>query len=98
MDWEFGINRCKLVYVGWINNKDLLYSTEYYILCLMVNHNGKKYIKNRSSHCGSAETNPTSIHKVRSLASLSGLRIQHCCELWYRSQTQLRSRIAVSVV
>ena len=23
-DWEFGISRCKLLYVGWINNKDLL--------------------------------------------------------------------------
>ena len=29
--------------------------------------------------------------RVRSLASLSGLRIRHCHELWYRSQTQLRS-------
>ena len=34
----------------------------------------------------------------RSLASLSGLRIWHCCELWYRSQTWLGSRIAVTVV
>ena len=24
MDWEFGISRCKLVYIGWINNKVLL--------------------------------------------------------------------------
>ena len=24
---------------------------------------------------------------IRSLASLSGLRTWHCCELWYRSQT-----------
>ena len=22
--WEFGISRCKLVYIGWINNKVLL--------------------------------------------------------------------------
>ena len=29
--------------------------------------------------------------QVRSLASLSGLRIQHCHELWSRSQMQLRS-------
>ena len=26
---------------------------------------------------------------VQSLASLSGLRILHCHELWYKSQTQL---------
>ena len=36
--------------------------------------------------------------RVPSLASLSGLRIQHCCELWYRSQTQLGSYVAVAVV
>ena len=28
--------------------------------------------------------------RVRSLASLSGLRIRHCCELWCRSQMWLR--------
>ena len=26
-EWEFGISRCKLLYIGWINNKVLLYST-----------------------------------------------------------------------
>ena len=36
--------------------------------------------------------------QVRSLALLSGLRIWCCCELWYGSQTQLRSCIAVAVV
>ena len=34
---------------------------------------------------------------VRSLASLSGLRIQYCRELWWRLQTQLRSDVAVAV-
>ena len=34
---------------------------------------------------------------VGSLASLSGLRIQRCHELWCRSQTQLGSRTAVAV-
>ena len=36
--------------------------------------------------------------RVQSLASLSGLRIQCCLELWYRLQTRLRSHLAVSVV
>ena len=27
-DWEVGINRCKLLYIEWINNKVLLYSTD----------------------------------------------------------------------
>ena len=31
--------------------------------------------------------------RVQSLASLNGLRIQHCCELWCRWQTQLGSGI-----
>ena len=35
--------------------------------------------------------------RVRSLASLSGLRIQRCCELWCRSKTRLRSGVAVAV-
>ena len=30
------------------------------------------------------------------MASLSGLRIQHCHKLWHRSQMWLRSRIAVA--
>ena len=34
---------------------------------------------------------------VQSLARLSGLRIQHCCELWCRSH-MLGSGIAVAVV
>ena len=36
--------------------------------------------------------------RVQSLALLSGLRIQHCCELQCRSQMQFGSRIAVAVV
>ena len=36
--------------------------------------------------------------QVRPLALLSGLRIWHCCELWYRSQTQLRSGVALASV
>ena len=44
--------------------------------------------------------NPTRNHRlqVQSLASLSGLRIQRCCELWCRSQTRPRSGIAVAIV
>ena len=44
--------------------------------------------------------NSASIHVdiVRSLASLSGLRIPRCQELWCRSQMQLGSRVAAAVV
>ena len=41
MDWEFGINRCKLLYIEWKNNKVLLYSTGKYIQYPVINHNGK---------------------------------------------------------
>ena len=40
MGWELGISRCKLLYVGWINNKVLLYSTRNYIQYPVINHNG----------------------------------------------------------
>ena len=42
MDWEFGISRCKLLYIEWINNKVLLYSTGKY---RVIKHNGKEYEK-----------------------------------------------------
>ena len=35
---------------------------------------------------------------VQSLASLSGLRIWRCCELWCRPQMQLRSQVAAAAV
>ena len=31
MDWEFGISRCKLLYIEQINSKVLLYRTRNYI-------------------------------------------------------------------
>ena len=36
--------------------------------------------------------------QVQSLALLGRLRIWCCCKLWYRSQTPLRSGIAVAAV
>ena len=37
--WEFGFSRCKLVYIGRINNKVLLYSIWNYIQYPVINHN-----------------------------------------------------------
>ena len=42
MDWEFGISRCKLLYIEWINNKVLLYSIGNYIQYPIMNHYGKE--------------------------------------------------------
>ena len=60
---------------------------------------GKLRVWDQSSHHGSAETNLVSMRtQVRSLVLLSGLRIQCCCELWYRLQTWFGSHVAVAVV
>ena len=45
MNWEFGVNRCKLLHLEWIDNKVLLYSTGNYIQSPGINHNGKEYLK-----------------------------------------------------
>ena len=65
MDWEFGISRCKLWYIGWINNNVLLYSTGNYIQYPVINHNGKEYERIciymciTESLCCTAEINTT---------------------------------------
>ena len=34
MDWEFGVNKCKLLYIEWEKQQVLLYNREQYlILC-----------------------------------------------------------------
>jgi len=43
MDWEFGISRCKVLYIEWINNKVLLYSSEDYIRYSAIKHSGKDH-------------------------------------------------------
>ena len=36
-EWEFGISRCKLIYIGWINTKVLIYCTASLIAQLVKN-------------------------------------------------------------
>ena len=45
LNWEFEINRCKLVYIEQINSKVLLFNTGNYMQYLVINHNGKEYEK-----------------------------------------------------
>ena len=45
MDWEFGVNRSKLLYTEWINYKVLPYSTGSCIQYPVINHNQKEYEK-----------------------------------------------------
>ena len=41
MDWEFGVNKCKLLCLKWISNEVFLYSTEGYIQSLVIEHGGR---------------------------------------------------------
>ena len=42
-EWEFGVVRCNYLYIKWINNKLLLYSTGNYIQYPVRNHHGEEY-------------------------------------------------------
>ena len=48
--WEFGVGRCKLLYLEWIHNKVLLYSTGNYIQYLEVTRKECLY-ELELSHC-----------------------------------------------
>ena len=41
MDGEFGVSRCKLLYLKWISNGVLLYSTGNYVQYLGLEHDGR---------------------------------------------------------
>ena len=46
MDWEFGISRCKLLYIELDKQQGpTVYSTGNYIQHTVINHNGKEYEK-----------------------------------------------------
>lgn len=42
---EFGMSRCKLLHIGWVNNTVLLCSTRNYIQYPVITNNGKEYKK-----------------------------------------------------
>ena len=42
-DWEFGISRCRLLYIGWISNKVLLCSIGNCTHYSVINYNGTEY-------------------------------------------------------
>ena len=52
MDWESGVNRCKLLHLEWISNEILLYSTGNYIQSLVMEHDGGLQQK-LTEHCES---------------------------------------------
>ena len=46
MDWEFGVGRCKLLSLEWINNKVVMCSTVNYIEYPVINHTERNIKKN----------------------------------------------------
>ena len=56
MEWETGVSRCKLLYIEWIKNKILMYSTGNCIQYLVINHNGKEYIKKMNVYISITES------------------------------------------
>ena len=51
MEWEFGISRCKLLRIGWINSRVPRHSTGNYIQYPVMNHNRKEYKKQNVCVC-----------------------------------------------
>ena len=43
VDGEFGVGRCKLLHLEWINSKVLMYSTGNHIEYPVINYNGKEF-------------------------------------------------------
>ena len=41
MNWEFGVNRYKLLQLEWISNEVLLQGTGKYIQSLVIDHDGR---------------------------------------------------------
>ena len=51
MDWEFRVGRCKLLYLQWMDNEVLLYSTGNNTQFLGIEHDGKEYKKENVYIC-----------------------------------------------
>lgn len=48
---EFGVGKCKLLYLEWISKEVQLYSTEDYVQSLGVDHEGRWYEKKNVYIC-----------------------------------------------
>ena len=63
MDWVFGVCRCKLLYLEWISNGILLYSTWNSVKVLGVEHGRRSYEKKNvfltESLCSTVEIGTT---------------------------------------
>ena len=96
---KFGVNRCKLVFIGWINIRVLLFSTGNYVQYPIIKHNGEKIPSEFPLWLSELGTRLASMRmQVRSLASVSGLRIWHCHKLQCWLPMGFQSLVAVAVM
>ena len=51
IDWELRLSRCKLLHIGWINNKVPLYHTGNHIQYLIIANNVKESQKQYTLTC-----------------------------------------------
>ena len=51
LDWEFGVSRCKLFHLEWINNELVLYSIGNYVQSLGMEHDVRWYEKKNAYMC-----------------------------------------------
>ena len=64
-DWEFGVNRCKLLHLEWISIEVLLYGMGNCVQSLGMHHDGRSYEKSNTclgmngSLCYTAEIDTT---------------------------------------
>ena len=50
MDGEFGVGRCKLLHLEWINYEVLLYHTRSYVPSLRLEHDRRQYGAQKNVH------------------------------------------------
>ena len=79
-----------VIYIYWYKFSELLFFWRFHLNFILQDYFQEFPVQQKWIQPVSIRT------QVQSLALLIGLRIWHCYELWCRSQTRLRSHIAVA--
>ena len=88
----------KILYIGWMNNKGLLYSTGNYIQYPVINHNGKEYEKEYIGTSLVVQWLRLCAPNTGDLGSIPGQGTRsHMSQLIVHSSVQLLSRVQLFV-
>ena len=98
-DCQFGVSRCNLLDIGWINKKVLLCTTGICIWCpVIINHNGKRvHVCITESLCYTAEINTVInqlyvnrriFYKLSAEISLLGIHLEKCKPMFTTKHVQ----------